>query len=42
MEMMAGLLPQGRYLFCPDGSHNAMYDDQERYFSGLIDFLQQL
>ena len=28
MEMMAGRLPQGRYLYCPKGSHLAMYDDQ--------------
>ena len=42
MEMMAGLLPRGRYLHCPDGSHLAMYDDQETYFAGLIDFLHTL
>jgi proline iminopeptidase len=42
MEMMAGRLPQGRYLYCPNGSHLAMYDDQERYFAGLIDFLHSL
>jgi len=42
MEMMAGELPKGRYLFCPDGSHLAMYDDQHRYFAGLIEFLQSL
>jgi hypothetical protein len=36
MEMMACLLPRGRYLYCPDGSHLAMYDDQETYFAGLI------
>ncbi|NMO56117.1 proline iminopeptidase-family hydrolase [Actinoplanes sp. TBRC 11911] len=42
MEMMAGRLPQGRYLFCPDGSHLAMYDDQRVYFTGLIDFLESL
>ena len=42
MEMMAGLLPNGRYLFCPDGSHMALYDDQETYFTGLIDFLRDL
>ena len=42
MEMMAGLLPQGRYLYCPNGSHLAMYDDQETYFAGLIDFLRDL
>src|SRR5262245_10543928 len=42
MQNMAGLLPRGRYLYCPEGSHMAMYDDQETYFSGLIDFLQDL
>jgi proline iminopeptidase len=42
MEMMAGRLPQGRYLFCPDGSHMAMYDDQAVYFAGLIEFLHGL
>ncbi len=42
MEMMAGLLPTGRYLYCPNGSHMALYDDQEIYFAGLIDFLRDL
>jgi proline iminopeptidase len=39
MQMMAGRLPNGRYLHCADGSHMAMYDDQQTYFDGLIDFL---
>jgi len=39
MEMMAGRLPKGHYLYCPDGSHLAMYDDQQTYFAGLIEFL---
>ena len=42
MEMMAGRLPRGHYLYCPDGSHLAMYDDQEAYFRGLIKFLLEL
>jgi len=42
MQAMARSLPQGRYLQCPGGSHMAMYDAQECYFSGLIDFLQDL
>jgi len=42
MEMMAGRLPRGQYLYCPDGSHMAMYDDQRVYFAGLIDFLNGL
>jgi len=36
---MARRLPQGQYHHCPDGSHMAMYDDQETYFGGLILFL---
>ena len=32
-------LPKGQYLHCPNGSHSAIYDDQETYFAGLIDFL---
>ena len=42
MEMMAGQLPRGRYLHCPDGSHMAMYDDQQTYFDGLVGFLERL
>jgi proline iminopeptidase len=39
MAWMARQLPHGRHLHCPNGSHMAMYDDQETYFRGLIDFL---
>jgi len=39
MEMMAGRLPAGRYLYCPEGSHLSMYDDQQTYFAGLVEFL---
>jgi proline iminopeptidase len=42
MEMMADRVRNGTYHFCPDGSHLAMYDDQDVYFSGLIDFLRTL
>ena len=42
MEMMAGRLRQGSYLFCPAASHLAMYDDQDTYFDGLIKFLRGL
>jgi len=42
MEMMAGRLPNGQYLYCPQGSHMAMYDDQQTYFDGLVDFLHGL
>ena len=42
MRMMSERFPQGRYHHCPEGSHLAMYDDQETYFAGLVDFLHAL
>ena len=42
LEMMARRLPNGSYLYCPNGSHLAMYDDQETYFAGLTGFLTSL
>src|SRR5712691_808973 len=42
MEMMAGRFPAGQYLYCPQGSHMAMYDDQQTYFTCLISFLNGL
>jgi proline iminopeptidase len=42
MRWMAGQLPRGQYLHCPDGSHLAQFDDPEHYFPGLIEFLTNL
>ena len=42
MQKMADRLPSGQYLYCPDGSHLAMYDDQQTYFTGLVSFLRGL
>jgi proline iminopeptidase len=39
MEAMSAALPKGRYLYCPNGSHLALYDDQETYMAGLIQFI---
>jgi len=39
MEMIAKQVQKGRYLYCPNGSHLAMYDDQKTYFDGLISFI---
>ena len=41
MEWMSKQLPKGEYLHCPNGSHMAMYDDQETYMKGLIAFLKK-
>jgi proline iminopeptidase len=42
MEMMAGAVQNGRYLLCPNGSHMAMYDDQETWMRGVIAFLKDV
>jgi proline iminopeptidase len=42
MEWMAAQVQRGRYLHCPNGSHMAMYDDQETYFAGLLAFLRDV
>jgi len=41
MEKMAKQLPHGEYAFMANGSHLAMYDDQQRYFAALVAFLKQ-
>ncbi|AUD00596.1 proline iminopeptidase-family hydrolase [Spirosoma pollinicola] len=40
MKWMATQLPNGSYLYCPNGSHMAMYDDQKTYMKGLIKFIK--
>ncbi len=42
MKWMASQLPKGRFLLCPNGSHLAMWDDQEVYFKGVIQFLKDV
>jgi proline iminopeptidase len=42
MEWMAATVQHGRYLYCPNGSHMALYDDQAIYFRGLIQFIQDV
>jgi proline iminopeptidase len=42
MEWMAGQMKKGRYLYCPDGSHMAIYDDQKVYVEGILQFLRDV
>ena len=42
LRWMAEQLPRGRSLHCPAGSHLAMYDDQETYMRGLLEFLREV
>jgi len=40
MKWMSTQLQNGSYLFCPNGSHMSLYDDQEVYMKGLISFIK--
>jgi proline iminopeptidase len=42
IEWMARQMPKGRYLYCPNGSHLSLYDDQEKYFTGLVKFIRDV
>jgi proline iminopeptidase len=42
MEWMAKQMPKGRYLYCPNGSHLAIYDDQQTYMTGLVRFIKEV
>ncbi|NDK57406.1 proline iminopeptidase-family hydrolase [Pontibacter fetidus] len=42
MEWMSTQFPSGRYLYCPNGSHMAMYDDQKTYFAGIVKFIKDV
>jgi proline iminopeptidase len=42
MERIAREVKAGRYLFCPNGSHLAIYDDQQVYVEGIIQFLRDV
>jgi len=42
MKLIADRVRHGRYLYCANGSHLAIYDDQEVYMSGLIRFIEDV
>jgi proline iminopeptidase len=42
MEEMSKLVKNGRYLYCPNGSHLAMWDDQKVFMAGVIDFIKDV
>jgi proline iminopeptidase len=42
MEWISKEVQNGRFLFCPNGSHLSQYDDQKTYFTGIIKFLKDI
>ena len=42
MEEQSKLVQKGSYLYCPNGSHLAMWDDQKVYMNGVISFIKKV
>ena len=42
LKWMAAAVQNGRGHYCPDGSHFAIYDDQQVYFRGLVRFIHDV
>lgn len=42
MEWMSKQFPKGSYLYCPEGSHLAMWDDQQHFYPGVIQFIKNV
>lgn len=42
MEAQSKMVQKGRYLYCPNGSHLAMWDDQEVFMAGVIGFINDV
>ena len=42
MKWMNTQMKHGRYLYCPEGSHLAMWDDQKHFYPGIIQFIKDV
>jgi len=42
MKWMSTQVKQGSYLYCPNGSHLSMWDDQQTYMNGVIDWIKKV
>ena len=42
MEEQSKLVQKGQYLYCPNGSHLAMWDDQKVFMNGVIKFINEV
>lgn len=41
MEWMSKQVKNGKYLYCPNGSHLSMWDDQKVFMEGVIKFIKE-
>ncbi len=42
MKWISTQVQNGRYLYCPEGSHLSMWDDQKHFYPGIIQFIKDV
>jgi proline iminopeptidase len=42
MEEQSKMVQKGHYLYCPNGSHLCMWDDQKVFMTGVIKFIHEV
>ena len=42
MKWMSTQVQNDRYLYCPGGSHLAMWDDRKDFYAGIIKFIRDV
>jgi proline iminopeptidase len=42
MEAQSKMVQNGKYLYCPNGSHLSMWDDQQVFMNGVIKFIKEV
>jgi proline iminopeptidase len=42
MKWMSTQVQKGRFLYCPNGSHLSMWDDQKTFMNGVISFIKDV
>jgi len=42
MEKISTMVQNGRFLYCPNGSHLSMWDEQELYMDGIVKFIKDV
>jgi proline iminopeptidase len=42
MEEQSKLVKKGKFLYCPNGSHLSMWDDQQIFMNGVVSFIHEI
>jgi proline iminopeptidase len=42
MEEQSKLVQKGKFLYCPNGSHLSMWDDQQIFMNGVVSFIHEI